>query len=170
MIRGAVLRGPGKLGIEEINIPALCNDEILVKVAVNAFCNSTDGHIYKGDDPLLIASQRSGSEDGYPVLIGHEGCGYIVEIGKDVRGFQVGDHVLVVPGKSYIYPGNIITNGGLCAEYAKQPAQNIVKIPLGLSDIEGALAFPLSEVVNSFRTAGLLPGDDVVILGPGPWG
>ena len=70
--RVAMLTGPKTIEVQEIPIPALGDDDILVKVEGAGICG-TDGHEWKGDPFGLI-----------PVILGHEGTGEVVYTGKNV--------------------------------------------------------------------------------------
>lgn len=69
----AMLVAKEKFEIQEYNIPEISDDEILVKVEGCGVCG-TDAHEYKNDPFNLI-----------PVVLGHEGSGYIVKLGKNVK-------------------------------------------------------------------------------------
>lgn len=69
----AVLVGTKKIDIKELPVPAINDDEILVRVEGCGICG-TDVHEYKGDPFHYI-----------PIQLGHEGTGTIVKIGKNVQ-------------------------------------------------------------------------------------
>ena len=71
--RLAMLTAKGKFEIQEHAIPAIGDDEILVKIEGCGVCG-TDAHEYKNDPFGLI-----------PVVLGHEGSGVIVKMGKNVK-------------------------------------------------------------------------------------
>lgn len=71
--RAAVLTELKKIEVKEFNIPQIGDDEILVKVEGCGVCG-TDVHEYKGDPFGLM-----------PVVLGHEGTGEIIKIGKNVK-------------------------------------------------------------------------------------
>ena len=71
--RVAMLTAKGKFEIQEHAIPAINDDEILVKIEGCGVCG-TDAHEYKNDPFSLI-----------PVVLGHEGSGVIVKMGKNVK-------------------------------------------------------------------------------------
>ena len=79
--RVAMLTGERKIEVKEFKIPEISEDEILVKVEGCGICG-TDVHEYKGDPFGLI-----------PVVLGHEGSGEIVKIGKNVKRDTAGKAV-----------------------------------------------------------------------------
>jgi L-iditol 2-dehydrogenase len=81
--RAAVLTAPEKLEIKTFPLRDIRPDEILVKVEACGICG-TDIHCYKSD-PFNLT----------PVVLGHEGTGVVLEVGKDVRMDSVGHAVQV---------------------------------------------------------------------------
>lgn len=76
---------PGKLEIVEIPEPVPGPYEVKIKNEVAALCNATDRKLIQGHFP--------GVED-YPLLLGHETAGKVIEIGSKVRNFEVGDKAI----------------------------------------------------------------------------
>ena len=72
MAKVAVLTAPKTIEIQEVNIPELGDDDILVKVEGAGVCG-TDVHEWKGD-PFGMC----------PVILGHEGTGEVIALGKNV--------------------------------------------------------------------------------------
>ncbi|MCU1601304.1 MAG: dehydrogenase [Frankiales bacterium] len=82
-MRTVVITGTGQVSVEEVPDPVLPgSDGAIVQVSQAAICGS-DLHFYDGDLPF------------FPVAVGHECIGTVVETGPDVRRFSVGDRVLV---------------------------------------------------------------------------
>lgn len=79
--RAAVLTDVKKIEVKEFNIPEINDDEMLVKVEGCGVCG-TDVHEYKGDPFSLI-----------PLVLGHEGTGEIVKLGKNVKRDSAGKEV-----------------------------------------------------------------------------
>ena len=73
------------LVIENVEVPALKLGQVLVKVLVSGICGSQIGEIegVKGPDKFL------------PHLLGHEGCGEVLEVGEGVRHVEAGDRVVL---------------------------------------------------------------------------
>lgn len=82
--RAAVAFGPGKpLEIVEIDVEPPRKGEVLVKITHTGVCH-TDAFTLSGDDP----------EGVFPVVLGHEGAGVVVEVGEGVTSVKPGDHVI----------------------------------------------------------------------------
>ncbi|MBO5900062.1 MAG: alcohol dehydrogenase catalytic domain-containing protein, partial [Lentisphaeria bacterium] len=84
----AMLVAPGKIELQEYTIPAVGDDEMLIKVEGCGICG-TDGHEYKRD-PFGLC----------PTVLGHEGSGTIVKLGKNItsdftgKPLAVGDQIV----------------------------------------------------------------------------
>lgn len=76
--------------LREVPIPRVAPDEVLIRVKATSICG-TDVHIYKWD----FWSQRRIGEKGLPHIMGHEMCGVVVEVGREVKRIKVGDYVSV---------------------------------------------------------------------------
>ena len=81
MAKAGVLTGTKKIEVKEFPIPELKDDEILIKVEGCGVCG-TDVHEWKGDPFGLI-----------PVILGHEGTGEIIAMGKNVTKDTVGNPI-----------------------------------------------------------------------------
>lgn len=82
--RAAVAFAPGKpLEIVEIDVDKPKKGEVLIKNSHTGVCH-TDAFTLSGDDP----------EGVFPVVLGHEGAGVVVEIGEGVTSVKPGDHVI----------------------------------------------------------------------------
>jgi S-(hydroxymethyl)glutathione dehydrogenase/alcohol dehydrogenase len=82
--RAAVAFAPGKpLVIETVELAGPREGEVLVENRATGVCH-TDAYTLSGADP----------EGAFPVILGHEGAGVVVEVGKGVRSVRPGDHVI----------------------------------------------------------------------------
>lgn len=157
--------------LEEIQQPTIGPQELLIKVMACGICGSDVMEWYR----IKKA----------PLVLGHEATGVIVEVGKEVSNFKVGDRVFVshhVPCNTCRYCLNghhtvcetlHTTNffpGGF-SEYIRVPQLNVDRgtflLPPELSFEEGTFIEPLACVLRGQRQAHLKPGQDVLILGAG---
>lgn len=179
-VKAGVLNRVDELVYTEIDTPNITDSELLVRVKAASICG-TDLRIYRGKKTKGVR---------YPSVIGHEFAGEIAQVGASVSGFSVGEHVCVDPvlpcgGCFYCLNGmeNVCLNrvaigyeyDGCFAEYVRIPAKfisqgNIQKLPDSLPFVAGALAEPLSCVINGQRKLDIGIGDTVVIIGAGPIG
>ncbi|MEM2969448.1 MAG: alcohol dehydrogenase catalytic domain-containing protein, partial [Candidatus Bathyarchaeia archaeon] len=84
-MKAARFHAPGKIRIEDIDIPQISSEEILVKVKVALTCG-TDVKMYKRGHPKVVP----------PITLGHEFSGTVEETGQKVANkFGVGDRVAV---------------------------------------------------------------------------
>lgn len=82
--RAAVAFGPGQaLQLVEIDVAPPRRGEVLVRITHAAICH-TDAFTLSGDDP----------EGVFPVVLGHEGAGIVMEVGEGVTSVKPGDHVI----------------------------------------------------------------------------
>jgi L-iditol 2-dehydrogenase len=176
----AVFDGPGSLEVREVESPVIGPDEVLVRVGANTVCG-TDLRILRGEKTTGITP---------PAIIGHEVAGHVAEVGRDVRGFEVGVPVAITPVIPcsrcfYCKRGmeNVCENGrvvgyqvpGGLSEYIKIPADAIAAGCLFVSDEDLpseqlALAEPLSCCVYGQHRSPVGLDDVVLILGAGPIG
>ena len=82
--RAAVAFVAGKpLSVETVDVAGPGSGEVVVEIKATGICH-TDDFTLSGADP----------EGLFPVILGHEGAGVVVDIGKDVRSLKKGDHVI----------------------------------------------------------------------------
>jgi L-iditol 2-dehydrogenase len=157
--------------IEELPVPTITDDELLVKIKASGICGSDVMEWYR----IKKA----------PRVLGHEITGDVVEVGKNVKSYKVGDRVFVshhVPcntcqyclhdqhtlchtlHSTNFYPGGF-------AEYLKVPAINVDRgtfvLPKEMSYEEGVFIEPLACVIRGLRTAGMKPRHSVLVIGSG---
>ena len=83
-VRAAVAHEAGKpLAIETVQLDGPGEGEVLVEIKATGVCH-TDAFTLSGDDP----------EGLFPSILGHEGAGVVVDVGKDVKSIKTGDHVI----------------------------------------------------------------------------
>ena len=82
--RAAVAVEAGKpLVIEEVDLEGPKGNEVLVEIKATGICH-TDAFTLSGDDP----------EGMFPAILGHEGAGVVIDVGRDVTSVKPGDHVI----------------------------------------------------------------------------
>jgi len=162
---------PLKIELKKVEIPTVGPDDVLVKIHAATTCG-TDLKTYLRGYPKLKP----------PVRFGHELAGEIVEIGKDVSGFRVGQRV--VPHNSapcgtcfyckheqYNLCPDLFINWGAFADYILIPGPivrlNMYPIPDHLSYAQASVMEPLSTVVHGQRVCPAQKGEIVAIIGAG---
>lgn len=178
-MKAMVVEDYNKMAVYEVKKPSVGEDEALVRVRACAVCGSDVRIFHSGNNRVT-----------FPAIIGHEVSGEIVEVGKNVTKFKVGDRVAIggdVPcGECAFCEAGIGNNcqinyavgyqfqGGF-AEYMSLNKLTLTygpvhKIPDHMSFEEGALAEPLACVLNALELSPIHLGDNVVIIGAGPVG
>ncbi len=174
-MKAAIFYAPGQVSLENINIPDIGPDEVLVKVRAALTCG-TDRKTYLRGHHLFAP----------PFVFGHEFAGDIVEVGNEVKNFTPGMRVVAAnsaPCNSCFYCKNgehslcdslFIQLSGAFAEYIKIPgiivSQNLLQFPKKVSYKEAAFLEPLSCVVHGIEESNINLGDTLVINGAGPIG
>ena len=171
----------GTFAIDEVPLPRIESDEILLRVSAASICG-TDVKIVRSGHRKLVEGQR--------IVLGHEFVGVIEQVGARVEGHEVGRRVGVAPnagcghcdactrGKSNYCPEYTafgIDRDGGHAPLVKIPGRfvnqgNVIPLPETVSDQEATLLEPFSCVVNGVRVSRIELGDTVVIYGAGPIG
>src|SRR3990167_1825136 len=164
------------LWLVDAPIPTCGEYDVLIKIKKTGVCG-TDLHIYNWDE-------WAQKKIPVPMHIGHEFMGEIVELGKNVKQFKIGDRV---SGEGHLTCGHCRncragkkhlcreTKGigyhvtGAFAEYFAMRAENIIKLPDDVSDSVGAILDPYGNSVHTALEFDLV-GEDVLITGAGPVG
>ncbi len=167
--------GPG-LWLEEVPQPEVAAHQVLIKVRRMGICG-TDLHIYNWDD---WASKTV----PVPLVVGHEFVGEIVEVGKDVQDFSVGE---IVSGEGHVVCGHCrncmagrrhlcndtagigVTRPGSFAEYISLPQTNVWEHKPDIDEEVAAIFDPYGNATHSALSFPVL-GEDVLITGAGPIG
>jgi len=164
------------LWMTDAEVPVAGPNDLLIKIRKTAICG-TDMHIYAWD-------QWSQNTIPVPMIVGHEYVGEVVELGQEVRGFEVGDRV---SGEGHITCGHCrncragrrhlcrntvgvgVDRQGAFAEFLVIPAFNAFKIPENISDDLAAIFDPFGNAVHTALSFNLT-GEDVLVTGAGPIG
>ena len=171
-----VVNKDGSTEIREIPKPMFSAKQALVKTIACGICGT--------DIKLLHHMFKGVPKSIYPLILGHEGVGEVVEIGADVKSFRPGDKVLL----PFVDPdpelfGELGSGWGALSEYAvvsdlmaypegKAPdvayAQTV--LPEDINHVDAVMIVTFREVLSSHRYFGIKPGDSVVVYGCGPVG
>ena len=173
-MKAAVLYGVRDLRLEDVPKPEISDNEVLIRVNASGICG-TDIHIYRGE-----------WKTNTPIILGHEFSGVIADVGREVKGLNIGDPVVAEPnipcGSCYFcrmsernyFCENLeatgVTVNGAFAEYMKIVASNVYRLPKGYNLDEAALIEPLACCVRGIDQAEIKAGDTVAIIGAGPVG
>jgi len=169
-------KGKGLVEIREVPEPRMKGeDEVLIEVKAVSVCGS-DLHIYHDSHPYWP-----------PVVLGHEFAGVIVDVGKEVKGWKVGDRIVSETrtgscGICYTCQSGFpqvceqkraygIGINGAYTKYVAGPARLLHHLPDNIPFEVGAVIEPTAICVTSIlERCGLQAGESAVITGPGPIG
>jgi len=149
--------GKGHLGLEEVPVPKIESNEILMKVWAAGVCGSD----------LLIEDDKHFYEA--PVTLAHEFSGIAYKVGSEVKNIKEGDHIV---GDIETPTGWLgVTRDGAYAPYMSMPENVCYKVPEDFSLDHAAMTELVTASTHNMqeRTA-VHAGDFVVIVGPGPMG
>ena len=168
------------LSLEEVAVPEVGADEVLIEVEVCGVCHS-DLHVADGDWTQLAGIVKK------PLILGHEIVGRVAERGAAVQSVQVGDRVGVpwvqwTCGQcEFCREGNenlctrqritgVMVDGGY-AEYAKAPASHVIQIPHALSSEQAAPLLCAGVTVHrALKQAKMCAGQRLAVFGVGGLG
>ncbi|MDN5311997.1 MAG: L-iditol 2-dehydrogenase [Thermoanaerobacteraceae bacterium] len=178
-MKAAVFEDIEKIIVKDVPMPEIDDNSILVRVKACAICGSDIRIFHHGNKRVKP-----------PQILGHEIAGEVVEVGRKVTKFKLGDRVAMggdIPcgeckycesgignncninyALGYQFPGGFaeyVLLNSLVVNYGP-----VHKIPANVSYDEAALAEPLACVLNGLELSNIKLGDTVVIIGAGPVG
>ncbi|MBR2500395.1 MAG: zinc-binding dehydrogenase [Clostridia bacterium] len=182
------LYGKNDLRLEEFELPAIKDDEILAHIISDSICMSSYKAAIQGSDHKRVPDDI----DQNPIIIGHEFCGEIVEVGakwqdkfKPGQKFAIQPAInykgsLAAPGYSYRFVGGSATYVIIPHEFMEEGCL----LPYeGDAFFYGSLAEPMSCIVGGYHASyhttagsyvhdmGIVEGGNAAILaGVGPMG
>jgi L-iditol 2-dehydrogenase len=188
-----VLGDPDKLSLVDKQLPAPGRAEALVRIDAVAIC-ATDLEVISYGTPAIVEGGKPFNKNWTP---GHEYMGTIAALGPGVDEFEIGDRVTVeihagcgqckrCRGGMYTSCHNyglnygdknkghrangFTTNGGF-AEYAVNNINTMIKVPNAMSDEVATLVVTAgTSMYGLTELGGLVAGESVVVIGPGPIG
>lgn len=173
-MKSLVVYKDGSYKFEDLPMPRIGEYDALVKVESCGVCNGTDMKIIHGN--------FKGVED-YPVVLGHEGVGRVIELGSKVKNIKKGDLVLMpyysdVPEGYYSAWGtfseyNTVTDAKAMEDDGKIPdafAYGQTVLPAGTDPVGAAMIITFREVLSTMDTFGFSANKSIAVLGLGPVG
>jgi len=180
-MQAAVYKGQSVVSVEQVPIPEIGPGEMLVRVEACGICH-TD---LKKIEYNLLAPPR---------IYGHETAGVVVRVGRDVRRFGPGDHVVVfhhIPCKNCFYcqrklyaqcpvykkvgvTAGFEPAGGGFSQYVRVMdwivERGVEKIPEGVSFERASFVEPVNTCLKAVVQCAPQPGEVAVVIGQGPIG
>ncbi|MBP5228226.1 MAG: alcohol dehydrogenase catalytic domain-containing protein [Kiritimatiellae bacterium] len=179
-MKAMMIPTPGVMEIREVPTPKPGPYQALVKTEVMALCNSTDRKLIEGHFPGM---------EKYPMVLGHEDAGIVVELGEKVTQFKVGDRVIGGMVSEFGDPAIASGWGGFSEYVIVHDHDAMVRdgvadaahgwfdsceiqraVPEGISADAGALLCTWREVYGGIGDFSIQPKDTILIYGAGPVG
>ncbi len=172
-MKAGVLFAKDDIRYEDFAKPDIDENEVLVKVKATGICGS--------DIPRVLGDAAR----FFPIILGHEFAGEVVEVGNKVTKLKIGDRVSGAPlvpcmkcddcqkgdyslCKNYSFIGS--RTHGSFAEYVKVPERNAIKFDSSIAYEKGAFFEPSTVALHGINCAKYRGGEDVAILGGGTIG
>ena len=175
------MRG-GRLVLDEFDTPAPAMGQVLAEVLACGICGSDLHTLEHTDDFAKMSSTAAAVADfptetfdpGADVVMGHEFCARILDVGDNTANCKPGDTVVSIPivmdaggvhpvGYSARYPGayseQVVLSDMLC-----------MKVPNGLDPAEAALTEPMAVGLHAVEMSRITPGHGALVIGCGPVG
>lgn len=172
-MQALVLTGKEQLALQDLPVPTVQPNEVLVKTAYAGIC---------GTDRALYAGLPGSANAVPPIVLGHENSGVVQAVGAAVTNVKVGDRVTVDPN---IYCGQceycltdrpelcdhlsavgVTRNGGL-EESFTAPSSVVYRIPDNVSLKAAATTEPISCAVHGLKLLHLTPYQKALVIGDG---
>ena len=180
-MRAGVYRDKGIVRVEEVPVPEVGPNEVLIKVAACGICGTDIKKIFhRYVEP--------------PQILGHELAGTVVAVGPGVTKFKPGDRVMsfhhIPCGRCYYCERRLFSqckqykttgltagftpNGGGFAEYVKAmpwvAERGVIPLPDNVSFEEATFIEPINTIVKAVQKARVAAGETVLVAGCGPIG
>jgi L-iditol 2-dehydrogenase len=167
----------GSVEIREISKPEIGEDDVLLEVVNVGVCGS-DLHQWTADHSWKV---------NYPVVLGHEFGGHIIELGSRVTNWNPGDKVVSETAAAINANSPLSRTGlynldpdrkgfgygvnGAMTKFVKVPARCLHLVPDHLPFEQACLTEPCCVAYNAVvNNSHIKPGDRVIVLGPGTIG
>lgn len=173
-MKQVTLVSPETFEVSQVPVPECQRGQALLKVKAVGICGS-DIHAYYGKHPFM----------SFPITLGHEAAGEVIQVGEDVTNVKVGDRVLMRPQKvcgkcrmcregRYNICKTLEVLGCQCtgasSDYYPVKAELLYKLPDGIDYDVGTIIEPLSVGVRAVNRPGDVKGRNVLVIGAGTIG
>jgi 2-desacetyl-2-hydroxyethyl bacteriochlorophyllide A dehydrogenase len=170
--------GVGNMVVGEAPVPVARPGEALVKVAQSGMCG-TELLVY---DDVYRGRKRPMP---FPLIVGHEASGVLVELGPGTTGPEPGTRVAMegvsgCGGCFHCMRGNYnlcqdwhhigLTRAGALAEFVTVPVSSLLPLPDDVSFESAAFLEPFATAVHTLERLRPTPGQPAAVIGPGPLG
>ena len=173
-MKSLVVNQDGKLEVQELDMPEITEHQALVKMLSCGIC---------GTDATIVQRTFKGfGTENYPLVLGHEGFGEVVEVGSAVTRYKKGDRVILPFVPAPRQNGQQIGSGwGAFSEYgivddldsypadaAPETAVAQQVLPESIDPQEAPVIVTLREVLSTIRYFNIDPDETVLVYGSGP--
>ena len=172
-MKAAVLVEPGVIEYKTVERPQVHAYEALVQVKAASICGSD------------ILRTFHGAAHYYPLILGHEAAGIVVEVGEGVSADMIGKRVCVAPlipcmhcsaclreiysaCENYSFIGS--RQQGCFAEFVAAPVKNLIELPDAVDYDIGAIIEPATVALHGLERVAMRPGLSVAVFGTGSVG
>ncbi len=176
-----MVTAPRQYEVQDVAPPSAGAGQVVVEVHRVGVCG-TDVEFFTGEMPYLHDGQAE-----FPIRLGHEWCGVVVEVGAGVDERWVGRRVTgdtmlgcgtcrrCQRGTQHVcaFRFEVGVRGGFpgaLAERLAVPVTSLHELPDAVDDVLGALVEPGGSALRAVWAADLSPGDRLLVLGPGTIG
>ena len=171
-MRALVVEKDGSLAIQEVAKPECSPRQALVRTIACGMC---------GTDLTIIKRCFKGFPlTSYPLILGHEGVGEVIEIGSDVKSYKVGDKVLLSFNEAGAGMGSAygaLSEYAIVNDLAAYPADEAPEaayaqtvLPPDMDPVDAIMFVTYREVLSSIRYFGIKAEDTIVVYGCGTVG
>jgi D-arabinose 1-dehydrogenase-like Zn-dependent alcohol dehydrogenase len=173
-MKAAVLTEPKKISIKEVPDPIIGGYDVLCQILSSAICSGTDRHIFNNNAYFNVK---------FPVIMGHEAIGRVIECGEKVKYFKRGDLITRIvnkmPKDSKIYlQWGAFAEKGVATDWQSMrddgfPEKDWKKhtihrvLPDNFDPIESAMIITWRETYSFYKRMKLKKDDIVLIIGSG---
>ena len=180
-MRTFVVTGPGESGVQDLPEPVAAPGQVVVEIARVGVCG-TDVEFFGGEMAYLHSGHAA-----YPMRLGHEWAGTVVDVAADVDRAWLGRRVTgdtmlgcglcarCRAGRQHVCEERyeLGVRGGFAGALAERmavPASSLHALPDTVDDQTGALVEPGGNALRAVWASGVQPGERLLVLGPGTIG